>query len=158
MATVLNRSRPKLVSLALGFLLLATCAAGIGVYGYTKLRWGCPSTEEANRPRDPDEVATAFAGRGLPLAERRRDDVNSTLYLRRSGDAALFVRVCERGCSGPEQLPPRGHAAVRQGVRFGNVVAWIAAPKVASANALRRRVGPAVDDLTPGSDTRCFPS
>jgi hypothetical protein len=158
MAALRNWSRPKLVRLALGFLLLAVCGTGIGVYGYTRLGWGCPSAEEANRPRTTDEVTKAFADHGIPLTELREDVANSTLYFSRSREAALFVRVCERRCSGRQLLPPLRQATVRQGVRFGKVPAWITAANTPSANALRRRIGPAVDDLTPGSDTRCFPS
>lgn len=162
MAALRNWSRPKLVRLALGVLLLAACGTGIWVYGYTRLQWGCPSAEEANRPRTSDEVTKAFADHGIPLTELRDDVANSTLYFSRSREGALFVRVCERQCSGRQLFPPRTsrirHATVRQGVSFGNVSAWIAAANTPSASALQRRIGPAVDDLTPGSDTRCFPS
>jgi hypothetical protein len=162
MAAARNWSRPKLVRLALGFLLLAACGTAIGVYGSTRLRWGCPSAEEANRSRHVGEVMQAFGTHGIPLSKLRDDVASSTLYFSSSREAALFVRVCEPRCSGQQLLPPRKsrirHATVRQGVRFGNVSAWIAAPSTSSANALRRRVGPAVDDLTTGSDTRCFPS
>jgi hypothetical protein len=152
-----NWPRPKLVRLALGLLLVAACGTGIGVYGYTQLGWGCPSAEEANRPRTSDEVARAFANHGIPLTKLREDVADSTLYSSRSRAAALFVRVCERQCEGRQLLLPRT-SRVRAGVSFGNVSAWIAAASASSANALRRRIGPAVDDLTPGSDTRCFPS
>jgi hypothetical protein len=115
------------------------------------------SAEEANRPRRASEVVKAFGNRGIPLSELRDDVPNSILYLSSSREGALFVRVCERRCSGRQLLPPRT-TRVRQGVSFGNVSAWITATSASSANALRRRIVPAVDDLTPGSDTRCFPS
>jgi hypothetical protein len=148
---------PKLVRLALGFLLLAACGTAIGVYGYTRLRWGCPSAEEANRPRQASEGVKAFGKHGIPLSELRDDVANSTLYFASSRAGALFVRVCEGRCAGRQLLPPR-KSRVLQGVSFGNVSAWVAAASTSSANALRRRIGPAVDDLTPGSDTRCFQS
>jgi hypothetical protein len=150
-----NWSRPKLVRLAAGLVLVAVCGIGIGAYGHARLRWGCPSAEEANRARTPAEVARAFAGHGIPLTELRGAD--GTLYSSRSRAAALFVRVCERRCEGRQLLPPRA-SRIRDGVNFGNVSAWIAAARPSSADALRRRIDPAVGDLTPGSDTRCFPS
>jgi hypothetical protein len=73
----------------------------VAAYGYSSMRWGCPSYAEADRPLTPSEVTAAFADGGLvlrqmPTAALRR---GGSVYRYREANATLVVYVCSKHCA-----------------------------------------------------------
>ena len=126
-------------------------------YGFTTLRWGCPSHAEASRPRTVEEVARAFEKGAIPL--RPAPTASARTFRHASGGATLWVVVCAaNGCAPkPEEVVGKARR-VRRGINFLNVWVWLTGPDAGAGRALLARVRPVVAGLTPSSsEGRCFP-
>jgi hypothetical protein len=143
------------VSLGLAVLL----GGGVVAYGFTTLRWGCPSGAEANRPRTVDEVTRAFREGAIPLRLAPTQEVAAARTFRHATDGAtLWIVVCAaNGCAPkPEVVVGKGRA--RRGVNFLNVWVWLTASDARAERALLEKVRPVAAALTPSSrEGPCFP-
>jgi hypothetical protein len=157
----------RLVGVTLGVLFVAAVVA-YGMFGADVLRWGCPSQEELERPRSPDEVESAFAEQGLPFERigwptelRRARSYEGAVVLRRTTPGVtLTLVVCESHCEVPRAQLRLGRP--RRQVRFAfstaNVAGWIEGEDRRADAVLRDPLGRALDDLgtTVAPDSRCY--
>lgn len=105
-----SKRRRRTALLVLAGLSLAAVGGTVAAYGYYTLDWGCPSSEELERPIAPEKVVDAFAEGGLSLDLARLPvalPVGARAYHHETEDASLFVVVCDDLCSGegPDRLP-----------------------------------------------------
>lgn len=152
----------------MGALFLAAVAV-YGVFGANVWRWGCPSQEELERPRSPEEVEAAFAAEGLrleaigwpPELRRARAYIGATVLRHEAPGATLTLLVCRARCEVNKfQLRPgRPRERVRFGFALGNNIAgWIQGGDRHADARLREPLSRAVDglDVAVDPDSRCY--
>jgi hypothetical protein len=144
-----------------GFVLVALIGGVVAAWGYSSLRWGCPSYAEANRPRTTVEVIRAFRGHGIPLVPAPRQSAAGRRVFRHStADATVWVVVCAtNGCAPNTARLAGGADRVRRGLSFLNVRIWLTASEPHAADSLLARTNAAASRLSSTTeDTRCFPN
>ena len=144
-----------------GVAIVALVGAAVAAWGYTSLRWGCPSYAEANRPRTAAEVIRAFRDNGTPLVPAPRESVAGRKVFRHAtAQANVSVVVCAtNGCAPNVARLTGGRSRFRRGLSLLNVRIWLAAANAHAAKPLLARTNAAASALSPTThDTRCFPN
>jgi hypothetical protein len=137
-------------------------------YGYDIGRWGCPTDEELQRPRTPDEVEDAFDGEGLALERiawpaelrRARSYEGATVLRHETPGVTLTLVVCRSRCevSRFQIRPGRPREQVRFGFSTANLAGWIAGSDRQADRDLRDPLSRAIDGLGTSVDpgSRCY--
>ncbi|MEX0816737.1 MAG: hypothetical protein WD027_04790 [Gaiellales bacterium] len=145
----------------------------VGAFGYSVLRWGCPSDYELQHPIPRAEVEEAFADHGLDLQPAPFPvplPPGARSYRHEADAASLYVVVCEQLCDSedPQRVPDitqvdfpssRGVTQrMRRGIILLNVHIYLADADRRSAQVLRERAEASADDLDPNPrpDDRCY--
>ena len=141
-------------------LTLTAVGSAVAAYGYAVSDWGCPSTEEIERPLTAGEVTEAFSAAGFDLQPTRAPVTfwgGARLYARKMKGASIFVLIYPPGRTTPNQSDPvfqslAGAQGVPYGIQLLNVdIGWTDAH-------LAKFVNPAVEDLnrSPRPGDRCY--
>lgn len=151
----------------------AATLLAVGAYGYSALRWGCPSNAEIEHPISSASVEEAFAARGLDLRSSRFPVLlppRAKAYRHEAEDATVFVVVCDELCGGegPHRVPDITEVVftsmqgipqrVRSGIILLNLHIYLTDADRRSAQRLRRKVEASADELdrNPKPDDRCY--
>ena len=151
-------------------MLIVAAVVVYGVFGADVFRWGCPSQEELERLRDPDEVVAAFAEGGLPVVQvewpaelrRARAYRGSVVFRHEARGATLSLVVCRAHCELPRSQLRPGRARRLDRFGFSNrnagVAGWISSADPRAAARMRRQLEPAFDALGTNVDpgSRCY--
>lgn len=158
----------KIAAGATALLALAAAAVVYGRYGYDIWRWGCPSQEELERPRTPEEAEEAFDAEGIALeriawpAELRKAHAyeGATVLRHEAERVTLTLVVCKAQCEVPRSQvrPGRPREQVRFGFSTTNVAGWITGTDRRADVDLREPLSRAIDGLgtTVHPDSRCY--